>query len=125
MKKTAYTMIALLLLIGSVAVAAHAQTDGHAQMRVSIPFQFNVGNTTLPSGDYTVRQINTDSNAATLQIRRKDGSANVLVNMIDAIGDTQAMTKLMFHRYGNQYYFAEVWLEGAKDGWQAPKSKAE
>jgi hypothetical protein len=35
------------------------------------------------------------------------------------------MSKLTFHRYGNQYYFAEVWIDGEKDGLQAPKSKAE
>ena len=123
MKKTAYTMIALAVLTGYMAVAAQAQTSGRAQVRVSIPFQFNVGNTTMAAGDYTIQQL--DANSAAVQISRKDGSANVIVNMIGATSATQSMIKLMFRRYGNQYYFSEVWIDGEKDGWQAPKSKAE
>ena len=125
MKKTAYTMIALLVLVGSIAVAAQAQTVRHAQVRADIPFEFHVGNATLPAGEYLVKQLNTDSDAATMQITRKDGAAGAIVNMIGASGGDQAMTKLMFRRYGNQYYFAEVWVEGEKNGLQAPRSKAE
>lgn len=125
MKRTAYQMIALLILVGSMAVAAQAQTSGRAQMRVSIPFQFHVGDATLPAGDYLVQQMNPALSATTLQVSRKDGGANTIINMIGASGDTQATTKLVFRRYGNQHYFAEVWIDGEKDGLQAPRSKAE
>jgi hypothetical protein len=117
-------MIALLVLAGSMAVAAQAQTSGRAQMRVSIPFEFHVGDATLPAGDYLVRQLNTTSDAATLQMSRQDGTAQTIINMIGASGGSQE-TKLVFRRYGNQYYFAEVWIDGEKDGLQAPKSKTE
>jgi hypothetical protein len=103
-------MIAILVLVGSLAAAAGAQTVRHAQVRVSIPFQFNAGNTTMPAGDYLVRQLNTDSGAATLQLSRKDGSANVIINMIGSIGDGQAMTNVLFRRYGDQYYFGKFGL---------------
>jgi len=125
MKKTTYTMIALLVLVGSMAVAAQAQTAHRAPLRVSIPFQFHVGDTTLPAGEYTVRDLNEDSNAATLQIRRQDGGANAIINMIGAAGNGKTMTQLCFRRYGNQYYFAGLWVEGETDGLQARKSKAE
>lgn len=124
MKKTAYTMMALLVLVGSMA-AAQAQTARHAPVRVSIPFQFHVGNATLPAGDYLIRELNAESNAATLQISNQAGSANAIVNMIGTMGPAQDVSKLTFRRYGNHYYFAEVWIDGAKDGLQAPKSKAE
>ncbi|HYW71868.1 MAG TPA: hypothetical protein VE961_12590 [Pyrinomonadaceae bacterium] len=125
MKKTTYTIIASIVLAGSMAVAAQAQTARPAPVRVSIPFQFNVGNATMPAGEYLIRQLTADANASTLQISRQDGSANVLVNVIGEVGQTQAMSKLTFHRYGNQYYFAEVWIDGEQDGLQAPRSKAE
>jgi hypothetical protein len=125
MKKTAYTMIALLVLVGSMAVAAQAQTIRHAEVRANIPFQFHVRDTTLPAGEYVVRQLTADSDAVTLQISRKDGGASAIVNMIGAAGDAGPMTKLTFRRYGNQYYFAEVWIDGARDGLRAPKSKVE
>lgn len=125
MKRTAYRVIALLVLGGAMAAAAQAQTARRAPVRVSIPFQFNVGNATMPAGDYLIRELTEDSNASTLQISRRDGGANTIVNMIGAMGNTQAMSKLTFRRYGNQYYFAEVWVDGEKEGLQAPKSKAE
>ncbi len=125
MKKTAYTMIAWLVLVGSMAVAAQAQTAHRATVRVNIPFQFHVGDATLPAGEYTVRDLNEDSNAATLQISSKDGGAKAILNMIGAVGDGRAMTELGFRQYGNQYYFAALWIEGEKDGLQARKSKAE
>ena len=58
MKKQAYTMIAMIVLVGSMAVAAQAQTSGHARLIANIPFQFKVGNKTLPAGEYTVAQVN-------------------------------------------------------------------
>jgi hypothetical protein len=125
MKKTAYTMMALLVLAGAMAVTAQAQTVSRAQVRVSIPFQFHVGNVTMPAGDYLIQQINPAADVATLQISRKDGRANVIVNMIGAISGGRAMSQLGFRRYGNQYYFGEVWVEGNSDGLQAPKTKAE
>jgi hypothetical protein len=118
-------MIALVVLVGSMAVAAQSQTARRAPVRVSIPFQFHVGNATLPAGDYTVRLVNPDSDAQTLQISQQDGRANAIINMIGATGNGQATTRLNFRRYGNQYYFAEIWVDGEKDGLQAPKAKAE
>src|SRR4051794_6779192 len=125
MKKTAYTAIALLVLVGSMAMAAQAQSVRLPQVRADIPFQFHVGNTTLPAGEYMVRLVNPDSDAMTLQISDRDGGANAIISMNGAHGSGQGTTKLGFRRYGTQYYFAEVWINGATDGLRAPKSKAE
>jgi hypothetical protein len=125
MKKTAYTTIALLVLVGLMALAAQAQSVRQPQVRADIPFQFQVGNTMLPAGEYMVRLVNPDSDARTLQISRTDGGANAIISMNGAHGSGQGTTKLGFRRYGNQYYFAEVWIDREKDGLRAPKSKAE
>ena len=125
MKKQAYTMIALLVLVGSMAVAAQAQTSGPTQLIVNIPFQFNAGNTTLPAGEYSVRQVNPNSDHAVLQLRNKDGSAGAMIQVDSVIGNAQESAKLTFHRYGNKYFFAQAWIDGDNTGMQAPKSKAE
>ncbi len=125
MKKTAYTMIALLILAGTMAAAAEAQSVRQAQVRVSIPFQFHVANTTMPAGEYLVQQLNSNSEAATLQVSRKDGSVSAIINMIGATGNGQSVTRLGFRRYGNQFYFGELWLDGESEGLRAPQSKAE
>jgi hypothetical protein len=125
MKKQAYTMIAMIILVGSIAAEARAQNSSHTELRANIPFQFNVGDKTLPAGEYTVRQLNLRSDRAVLQIRRKDGSASVMVQMNFVNGRARESAKLTFHRYSNEYFFAEAWVDGDATGLGAPKSRAE
>jgi len=125
MKKQAYTMIAMLVLVGSMAVAAKAQTSGRTQLIANIPFEFTVGSKNLPAGEYTVSQINPASDHAVLQLRSKDGSTSVMVQMNNMIGKARESAKLIFNRYGNQYFFAQAWVDGDSSGLEAPKSRVE
>ena len=125
MKKQAYTMIAMIVLVGSMAAAAKAQTSGRTKLIANIPFEFNVGNKTLPAGEYTVAQINPASDHAVLQLRSRGGSASAMAQMGSVIGKAQESAKLIFNRYGNQYFFAQAWVDGDNTGLQAPKSRAE
>ena len=125
MRKQTYTMIAMIVLVGSMAVAAQAQTSGRAQLIANIPFEFGVGSKTLPAGEYTVRQVNPASDQAVLQLRSKDGSASAMVQMGSVIGKAQDSPKLIFNRYGDQHFFAEAWVDGENTGLQAPRSAVE
>ena len=124
MKKTAYTMIALAVLVGSMAVAAQAQPGGR-RMIANIPFQFNVGDQTMPAGEYTVTQINPSSDRAVLQLRSKDGRSAAMIQMNDVIGKAREGARLVFNCYGNQRYFAQAWTSSDTSRLAAPKSKAE
>jgi hypothetical protein len=124
MKKTAYTMIAMLVLIGSMALAAQAQTVGR-RMIANIPFQFNVGDKTMPAGEYTVTQINPSSDRAVLQLRSKDGSSAAMIQMNSVIGKAGERARLVFNCYGNQHYFAQAWTSAEASGLEALKSKTE
>ena len=125
MKKTAYTMIVLLVLVGSMAVAAQAQTSAARRLIASVPFAFNVGDKTMPAGEYIITQVNPASDHAVLQLRSKDGKTSTMIQMNSAIGKAQDTARLLFHRYDNEYFFAEAWIDGERDGLQAPKSRAE
>jgi hypothetical protein len=124
MKKTAYTMIALVVLVGSMAMAANAQNNGRTLV-ATIPFQFNVGDKTLPAGEYTIAQVNPSSDRAVLQLRNKDGRSSAMIQMNNVIGRASERAKLIFNRYGNQHYFAAAWIDGETTGLQARKSRAE
>lgn len=123
--KKAYTMIALMVLVGSMAVAAQAQTASRTQLVADIPFQFNVGNQTMPAGEYTVKQVNPSSDHAVLQLRAKDGSRTVMIQMNNVIGKAKEGSQLIFNHLGGEYYFAQTWISGEGTGWQASTSKAE
>jgi hypothetical protein len=125
MKRQAYKLMALLVLVGSMAVAAQAQTSGRTRLFASVPFQFNVGDKTMPAGDYVITQVNPSSDQAVLQLRSKDGSRTVMIQTINVTGKASAGARLVFNRYGSQYFFSQAWTSTNADGLQATKSKAE
>ena len=125
MKKQAYTVIAMIVLVGSMAVAAQAQNNGRPQLVAEIPFEFNVGNKTLPAGEYLVRSVSDTSPIVVLDILSRDGKASAMLMMTSVQGKTPDRGKLLFNRYGSQYFFAQTWVAGDKIGLEAPRSRAE
>jgi hypothetical protein len=119
MRKPAYTVIAVLVLFGSMAVAAQAQTSGRTKLIANVPFDFSAGNKKLPAGEYTVEQVSSVSDTV-LQLRSKDSNASVLLRMSATIGKVEKNAKLIFNRYGDQYFFAQAWVDGDQNGLQAP-----
>ena len=45
--------------------------------------------------------------------------------MTSVTGKAQEQAKLIFHRYGNHYFLAQVWVDGETEGLQAQKSRGE
>ena len=125
MKKEAYTMIASLVLVGSMAVAAQSQSASHTEIRANIPFEFNVGNKTLAAGEYTIRQVNPSCDVVILEIRNARSGDNVLLRVSTTQMGTANSSTVAFKRYGTHYFFSTAKIEGLADAWQAPKSRAE
>ena len=125
MKKQAYTMIAMIVFVGSMAVAARAQTIGRTKLIANIPFEFIVGSKTLPAGEYTILQFNPASDHSVLHFRSKDASVDALVQTTSVIARAPENARLIFRRYDNHYFFAEAWVDGENTGLQAPKSPAQ
>lgn len=96
-------MLSLLFVLAIASVSAQMPQS----VQVNIPFDFAAGKATLKSGAYTIRR--TSGNALT--IKSADGKT-VLVNAPLAIGsrDYKAGARLVFNRYGDQYFLSQVWL---------------
>jgi hypothetical protein len=125
MKRQVYNIIALVVLVGSMALAAQAQASGRTQLTANIPFDFYAGNKKLPAGEYTVVQVNPASDNAILQLQSRDGSASALVQMTATMGRAEKSAKLIFNRYGDNYFFAQVWIDGDRNGLQAATPRSE
>jgi hypothetical protein len=125
MKKQALTMIALMVLVGSLTASAKAQSLWRVKLVANIPFEFSAGDRTMPPGEYIVRCINPDSDQAILQIRSKDGRNGVLLQMTKTRHKASETATLVFHRYGDHYFFAQAWTPGERDGFKARKSRYE
>jgi hypothetical protein len=110
-------MLTLIVTVAFVTAVASAVV-------ANIPFEFNVGEKALPSGQYTVKSISENTNGLIVQNRRIAKAAMRLSNSIQASQESKT-TKLVFHRYGPRYFLAEVWMSGERSGRQLLKTKEE
>ena len=124
MKTILNITIATMILVGVVAVNTHAQT-GANKVVANIPFEFTVGKDTLPAGRYTVAVMNPTSDRKILQIRQIDGRASAMVITTDVTGNMSENAKLVFHRYGDRYYFAQAQMAGDSTSLAAVKTRSE
>jgi hypothetical protein len=109
-----------LLAIANFAMAgtSFAQSNG---VRATVPFDFTVGDKLLPAGTYTIKEQS--DHLIMIQNHDKPIAAVSLVN-----GDSHKSPnggKLMFHRYGSQYFLSEILCDQASMNLQVPTSKAE
>ena len=122
MKRHTQILLAIIVLAGAFTVNAHAQT-ANAQIAIAkIPFAFNVGNKTLPAGKYTVTVVNPASDRKILQIRSINGRASAMIQTNSVNGKTSDEAKLVFQRYGDQYFFAQAQMAGDSTSFAALKS---
>ena len=107
MNKKVTTMMALAGLFLVLAIA-NVQAQVPTKVVVRIPFDFTAGKATLKAGDYSIRRMS----GTALQIQNADGSTAAVVNAPLTIGsrDFKAGERLVFNKYGNEYFLTQIWL---------------
>ncbi len=109
----------LLSLAMSLAVlmsaAAQAQTT---HMKLSAPFEFTAGNVQLPAGEYEVEAMG-PWGGSTLSVHNVNSNAESVILSSSCKSKRPASdAKLVFHRYGQHYFLAEVWNRNSSLGHQ-------
>lgn len=100
-----YAAIALMACVAFVTVAA---TPAHAQalIKANVPFSFSAGYGALPAGEYSIQRIGSNS---TIMLSSGQRGVEILMPLTwDQRTDVNT-PKLVFHRYGDEYFLAEVW----------------
>ena len=117
MKLQTIRNLSVALLAASTLFAQEPQ-----RLKFEVPFGFHVGDKILPSGMYTL-ETNTVGNM--MRVRSVDCKASAMT-LSNAIGPATKPNegKLIFSRYGDQYYLSEVWHPNA-DRRALPKTKRE
>src|SRR3974390_1340781 len=113
----------LLRIVFSAAVfalssAAIAQTSP-GDLVVDVPFTFSANGEKLPAGHYMVNQ-----QSDIIRIFN-DHHQGVFVATHRAIRTQTDGSKLVFHRYGDEYFLFAVWTTGKKSGKELFPSGAE
>ena len=107
-----FTMLSLVLMLTAVSVCAQSERSGV----LNIQFNFIVGGKTLPAGEYTVEPNKKDSQNVWL-VQSREGNASALFTTLPVrANQTQEETKLVFHKYGDQYFLSQIWTPGGNTG---------
>jgi hypothetical protein len=100
-------IIAILgIFFGVVVAGVQAQTP--SRVDVNIPFEFSAGKTTLKPGVYTIRRMS--GNLVTL--RHVENKSSVILNAPVNLSstDVESNERLVFNKYGDQFFLAQIWL---------------
>ena len=114
---------ALFILLALMMVGeSMAQT---IRMKANVPFDFIVNGSSLPAGEYTIQSFGA-IDGKTLRLGNVGNHQGALVNTVGMeTAKASRQTKLIFHRYGDRYFLAQVWVEGSDQGRQLPMSHRE
>ncbi len=116
------SMSSLLVMLAVVPASGAGRLDHKIQ--ADIPFDFMVGDKTFPAGTYTFADPNITPGV--LLIRSLDRRESLLVATRGVENLTPSdETKLVFTRYGDLYFLAQVWTAGDVSGRELPKSSTE
>ncbi|HWT01951.1 MAG TPA: hypothetical protein VN256_17010 [Pyrinomonadaceae bacterium] len=125
--KKLYAGIFLLFSLYAILAAAPVRAQSAGEQTASITFSFNVGDKTFPAGRYRVRRVNPASDRVALEIKSEDGrlSRVALTSFVRSGGATERQPRLVFTRYGEQYFLAQVWTHAQDEGLALPTSRSE
>jgi hypothetical protein len=118
-----FTMLALIvtLALATAVVSANAQSK---TIVANVPFDFVVGSQAMPSGKYITNPATSDGRALMIQSADAKNAVIRLANTIQRKG-SRTNARLVFHRYGDRYFLAEVWNGGDSTGLELLKSRQE
>jgi hypothetical protein len=104
MKRTAYMTLAAVALVLMTLVPAYAQK---MSATVNIPFAFTVDDVRMPAGEYLI----TSPSEKVITIKRV-GGPEVETTMINGNEGHKGdhTPRLIFHRYGTEYFLATAFL---------------
>jgi hypothetical protein len=109
-----------LLVIANLAMAGTSFAQSKV-VRANVPFDFTVGDKLLPAGTYTIKETSDHL----IMIRNHDKPIAVISLVNGDSRNSPNGGKLMFHRYGSQYFLSEILCDQANMNLQVPQSKTE
>jgi hypothetical protein len=123
----ASTKIGMLVLISiaTLSASAKAQTLGN-RLKANIPFDFMLAGKKFAAGQYSIARANQTAGDVVLSISSADDHSNAfpVTIPVDTLKAREKAT-LVFHRYGDEYFLAQVWPAGATTGRAFIKSRRE
>ena len=107
----------------ALLAAASMYAQGSQKLTVQVPFGFHVGSSTLPSGEYTV---DTDAAPGIVRLRSTYSTSTVMIQSMSVQAHSvPSQGKLIFNKYGDEYFLSQIWKAGNNTGNELRKSRRE
>jgi len=106
MNKQLLCRIALAGLLMQVAILSGQAQSRKDEIVVNVPFEFNVGDRTLPSGNYIITRSLELQNL--LIFRRADRNVVAIVHTLPLITPPEQKACISFREYGGRLFLARV-----------------
>lgn len=123
MKTTNLTVAAGAMGVAlAIWIAAPAKAQIDTEVRVHMPYTTQVGDKTLPPGDYTIREEDRSTDNNVLLIYGDNGmkfETSAMTIPAEKL-NTPEHTRVVLGQLGNQYYFRRLWVAGANYGFEFP-----
>ena len=107
MKHNLFKLTAIFAIFLGLAVVG-VQAQAPSKVEVNIPFEFSAGTKTLQPGVYSIKRLSGNY----LALRNADGKSAVILNaQINLTStDPNSAERVVFKKYGEQYYLSQIWL---------------
>jgi hypothetical protein len=113
-------ILAAGLFVTTVSTSLYGQI---MDIRVNIPFDFQIGSTVLPSGEYSIHHTN-----GMLFVSQTGGTHKSSVAFTVGVNHPNAATEkptLQFNQYGDSYYLSKVWMQNSETARALVKTRRE
>ena len=117
--KYAKWISAMVLLAAPLVAAAQSQRIG-----TQVPFKFTVGTVEMPAGEYVV-QLADERGVALLTVGSPEDKRAVYVLSLANLSERSQNPAMVFHRYGDRYFLAEVRIEDSRTVYRLQATKLE
>src|SRR5258708_34333626 len=109
--RTLRTIAAVVLMLGFVVGSTYGQW-GAPKMKVTVPFQFSIGRTTLSAGQYLITSLNDR-----VLVQEVGGRNNALTLAGRLNGKvSEQNSRVIFDCYFGECFLSQVWFFGQEAG---------
>ncbi|MGB8768271.1 MAG: hypothetical protein WCC92_01545 [Candidatus Korobacteraceae bacterium] len=109
MKRNVYGALAIL---GVALIVSVPFVQAQSRLNADVPFAFSLQDKAMPAGNYQII-----ANGQVLEVRNLDSQkAQLLGKPMSVQSSKEESPKLVFHKYGDQYFLSQIWYGESNEG---------
>ena len=114
------TLNTFVLAMSAAAMLGTTGLYAQSGVAANVPFNFTVESARMPAGEYTLTAVNKTSGIIQMLNIETRESILVLAPSLVSTYKGNGEGKVIFHRYGDRYFFSEVWTPDGLRGHVTP-----